>query len=245
MNKLLTILIFLFSTIIVFSLGVIFVFYNPSILTRHITKQEGEIPQITDVKKSEETYENKQTNPPILSEENFLKLKSLLPRFFIYIKEGIVSHPALIFKNDSLPEKNEVHLITFSTMEWQFVKTKLGNSVLKSPDEVYICEDGIVALVYKVKNFWLPEIVRGKLFGEGILVIPKEKKNFKFRHFNGNCTDNGFVFTPGGELAGLCFGSKFIDAEELYRELPFACRLVYQKEERDGNLQSENGQLVR
>ncbi len=239
MNKLLNILIVVFSVVILLSLGAIFIFYNPSIITKHITEHRQEIPKLEQQRNPEEaTTANNQENSqkPILSEEEFTQLKSLVSKFFVYIKEGIVSHPALIFKVTGTPNGTEIHLITFSTMEWQFIKLNLGSLNLKTPDEVYICEDGIVDIVYRVKSYWPPEIVRGNLAGEGILVIPSEKSTFNFQHFNGICTDNGFVFNPGGELAGLCFGSKFIDAEDLYRELSFACRLVYQKEEKNGNL---------
>jgi hypothetical protein len=229
-----------FSTVILISIGVLIVFYKPSVITKHIVKKEPEVispehfPSTGEETPTPETFA-KDTEPG--KEET-----EVISSFFKKIKEGIVYHPALVLKVKGTRNGTDIHLITFSTMEWPFIRTFISDDfVVGEPEKVYLCSNGIIDVNYTVKGIWPPEIQRGRLEGHGILVTPDEKGNLNFEDFNGTCVDNGFVFTPGGELAGICFGSKFIDSEELYLSIPENCRLIYQKEEgNDGHLQGEN-----
>jgi hypothetical protein len=245
MSKLLDFLAVLFSVIIAFSIGVIVAFYRPTTgisNAKHVATEEKldvGAPEPTD---REENALDLPEPPQEDKTDEEDELNKLILSSFKRIKEGIVYHPALILKVRGVKSGTEIHLITFSTMEWPFIRTYISDDlVLEEPEKVYLCENGIVDVSYTVKGIWPPEIHRGKLRGKGVLVTPDEKGNLDFEDFKGRCTDNGFVFTRKGEFAGICFGSKFIGAEELYRTTPSNCQLVYPEEEgKDANLQSED-----
>jgi len=245
MNKLLDFLMVLFSAIIAFSIGVIVAFY-PSTTSITNTKyaetkelSDTRTPPATSIK---EDFTDVSKNIPEEDKATEEEINENISSSFKKIKEGIVYHPALILKVKGVSNGTEIHLITFSTMEWPFIRTYLSDDmVLEEPEKVYLCEDGIVDISYTIKGIWPPEVHRGSLEGKGVLVTPDEKGNLNFSEFNGNCRENGFVFTRNGEFAGICFGSKFISAEELYRTIPSNCQIIYPKEEgSDANLQSED-----
>ncbi|RUM45984.1 MAG: hypothetical protein DSY35_00145 [Desulfurobacterium sp.] len=246
MNRLLDILMVFLSAVIAISIGVIVAFYPSDKAIVNTRYAETKELSDTGTQKRESSKESSTYTPGNIPEENTTledEINKKISSSFKKIKEGIVYHPALILKVKGVSNGTEVHLITFSTMEWPFIRTYISDdTVLERPERVYLCEDGIVDISYTIKGIWPPEIHRGKLEGKGILVTPDEKGNLNFNAFNGNCTDNGFVFTDTGEFAGICFGSKFIGAEELYRTIPSECQTIYPKEEgRDADIQGENG----
>ncbi|ADY73680.1 hypothetical protein Dester_1042 [Desulfurobacterium thermolithotrophum DSM 11699] len=251
MSKLWIALTAFFGIIIVVSLAFLFIFYKPSVVTKHIIDKEiKQLPQQevaleNRTKKETNESENTTSNNKSLDQElekRLSHLKEVIPNFFIKIKEGIVYHPGLLLKVYGTQNGTSIHILTFSSMEWQFIKTFLFDGrVLSEPNKVFFCNDGIVDINYEVKGIWPPEIPHGNVDLIGLLVIPEEKGTLQFANFEGNCTDNGFVFNPGGEFAGVCFGGKFIDSNTLYSEIPGKCQLIYKKGgEEDGNIQSKN-----
>ncbi|TCK05160.1 hypothetical protein [Phorcysia thermohydrogeniphila] len=246
MSRLLDFLAVLFSVIIAFSIGVIVAFYRPTTgitNAKHVVTEKNTDTKVPETTDSEENTIDVPENAPQedkIDEEE--KINETILSSFKRIKEGIAYYPALILKVRGVSSGTEIHLITFSTMEWPFIRTYISDDlVLEEPEKVFLCENGIVDVVYTVKGVWPPEIHREKLKGKGVLVVPDEKGNLNFKDFKGICSDNGFVFTRSGDLAGICFGSKFIGAEELYRTTPSNCQTVYPKEEgNDANLQGEN-----
>jgi hypothetical protein len=266
MSRLWTILTVFLGTVVIISLAVLFIFYRPSIVTKHIVKEESKRAEKESVLVSElensvedtvngtektETIvsEKKKENVPDSSsdlnqemDERLKSLEKVVPGFFVKIQEGIIYHPALLFKVYGTARGTSIHILTFSSMEWKFIKTFLSRGkVFSEPDKVFFCDGGVVDINYVIKGIWPPEIPRGSVDSAGLLVIPEEKGTLRFAGFEGNCTDNGFVFNPGGEFAGICFGGKFIDYSTLYSEIPDKCQLIYEKgEENDGDIQSEN-----
>ncbi|MEO2067960.1 MAG: hypothetical protein ABGX27_00400 [Desulfurobacteriaceae bacterium] len=247
-------------------LGVVFIFsfsaniflYKDSIIKRYFSEEEKV--NTLKINKPKENGNNEnhcvnndneyndlvpflpETNNENYSEEKFGELEDRVPSLFVKVKEGIVYHPALVFKVYGTNNGTSIHLLTLSTMEWQFIKTIFSKSkIFFEPTRVYLCEDGIIDVNYVVEKFWPPEVQKGKLKGMGILATPIEDGSFRFDKFYGNCTDNGFVFNMEGKLAGICFGDKFINYNEIYSEIPNECQLIYEKGVKgDGNLQGEN-----
>jgi hypothetical protein len=262
MSRLWTILTAFLGAVVVVSLALLFIFYRPSIVTKHIVKEESrrveregilenkveetmnetvKTETITTEAK-EENVSNSSSNLSQELEERLKKLEKVVPNFFVKIQEGIIYHPALLFKVYGTAKGTSIHILTFSSMEWKFIKTFLiRGKVLSEPDRVFFCSSGIVDVNYVVKGIWPPEIPRGGLDSVGLLVIPEERGTLRFATFSGNCTDNGFVFNPGGEFAGICFGGKFIDYSTLYSDIPDKCQPIYEKGEgSDGDIQGEN-----
>ncbi len=241
MNKLLDFLAIIFSVIIAVSIGVIVAFYEPTTgitNAKHVATEENPDIRIPEPMENEEDSGSISDNAPE-EEKQEEEITQTISSFFKRIKEGIVYHPALILKVKGVSSGTEIHLITFSTMEWPFIRTYLSDDlVLEEPERVYLCKNGIADVIYTVKGIWPPEIHRGKLEGKGVFVIPDEKGNLNFEDFNGNCSENGFVFTPSGEFAGICFGSKFVDAGELYRTIPANCQIIYPEKD-NANLQKK------
>lgn len=262
MSRLWTILTIFLGAVVIVSLVILFIFYRPSIVTKHIVKEESKRVEKESVLENriEETMnetvktetmmtENKEEDVSSSSsdlnqelEERLKSLEKVVPNFFVKIQEGIIYHPALLFKVYGTAKGTSIHILTFSSMEWKFIKTFLSRGkVFSEPDRVFFCSGGVVDVNYVIKGIWPPEIPRGSVDSVGLLVIPEEKGTLRFANFDGNCTENGFVFNPGGEFAGICFGGKFIDYSALYSEIPDKCQLIYEKGEgNDGDIQSEN-----
>ena len=242
MSRLTIFFIVLSSFIIGFSTGIIVSFYKPSFYVKKvITADNSPSPLLNEVNESipvlEKLANTTEKTPPSPTTQNRLQqLKSLIPKFYKNIKEGINLHPALVFKVEGTDEGTSIHLLTFSPMEWDFIKTNLRNDVtLERPNKVYLCENGIIDVNYVVRGFWPPEVEKGQLEDKNVLVIPQKNGTFAFEDFNGNCTDNGFVFNYSGEFAGVCFGGNFIDANSLYNSVPSNCKLIYPLTENDTN----------
>jgi hypothetical protein len=262
MSRFWTLLTIFLGVVVVVSLAALFVFYRPSIVTKHIVEEEnkrvekervienGAEESVNETVKTEEIMtESKEEDVTSNSsgleqelEERLESLKKVVPKFFVKIQEGIIYHPALLFKVYGTAKGTSIHILTFSSMEWKFIKTFLvRGTVFSEPDRVFFCDGGIVDVNYVVKGIWPPEIPRGSVDSAGLVTIPEEKGTLRFASFSGNCTDNGFVFNPGGEFAGICFGGKFIDYSTLYSEIPDKCQLIYEKGVgSDGDIQSEN-----
>jgi len=262
MSRLWTMLTVFLGAVVVVSLAILFIFYRPSIVTKHIVKEENKRVERESILESkveetmnetvktetmrtenkEEDVSNSSSNLSQELEERLKNLEKVVPNFFVKIQEGIIYHPALLFKVYGTAKGTSIHILTFSSMEWKFIKTFLvRGKVLSEPDRVFFCNGGIVDVNYVVKGIWPPEIPRESLDSVGLVVIPEERGTLRFATFNGNCTDNGFVFNPGGEFAGICFGGKFIDYNTLYSDIPDKCQLIYEKGEgNDGDIQSEN-----
>ena len=173
-------------------------------------------------------------------------LSSIVTAYFARVKNGPSTYPALVFK--VLPQKEElkVYLLTYYPMEWPFVKTFLLGKELGSPRAVYQCPGGLLLIEYTVKGLFPVEAERGEIGRYGALSTWTEN-SFYLELFSSEkgCSNNGFVFNLSGEFAGVCFGGKLYRATDLYNSIPEECRIIYQKEGENGDLQSQNGQLVR
>ena len=260
MNRLWGIVNFILGAILLFTLFINFIFYRDSILEKYFLKAEEENLSINfkpEISKKEEykSEDNLTDKDSTLNDTEFfveeeteiddkiIELEDNISSSFLKIKEGIVSYPTVVFKVYGTKEGTSIHLITFFPMEWRFIKTFFKNKTLLEPDRVYLCNGGIVDVNYVVKEFWPPEIQKGDLGKWGILAIPREEGGFGFvfDKYNGQCEENGFVFNLKGELAGVCFGDKFINYNEIYSKIPNECQLIYEKGIKgNGNLQGEN-----
>jgi len=234
MSRLTTFLIILLSFIIGLSVGIIVSFYKPDFYVKKVVVENETSYALPPVKQTipvlEKIANGTGTNSTTANQQadRLKRLKQIIPKFYREIKEGINYHPALIFKVKGTNNGTSIHLLTFSLMEWNFIKTKLSDDLtLGKPHKVYLCRDGIVDVNYIVRGFWPPEVEKGNLEDKNVLAVPQNNGKFKFEDFNGNCTDNGFVFNYSGELAGVCFGGNFITADELYSEVPQSCKIIY------------------
>ena len=251
-DRLLNLLIILLVLIIVFSLGVIFIFYNPSIVTGHFA---GKRTPSHSVGAPEKTGEGIKPPSPGVSastgeipsdvEERVRELAQVLTDYVVYLRGGLKERPALVFKAE--PDKRGVrlYLLTYYPMEWPFVKVELNGYGTFTPERVYLCRGGLVIVELSVKGLFPPEVSRGRVEDYGALLTFSGGKPETLAFGSGKCDRNGFVFDLAGEFAGVCFGGEFIDAGELYSEVPQACKIIYEKEEENGDLQGQDRQLVR
>ncbi len=213
-------------------------FYKPVVVVRHFAGKHKAV-QVP-APAPEESVEPAPA-PWQFPERNREEVFETISTFFRKAKEGIASHSILTLKVAGSRNGTEIHFLTVNSMEWPFVRLELSKGfVVGSPEKVYLC-NGLYDVVYIVKGFWPPEVPRGKLHTAGILVVPDDMGGLDLRSFNSTCDGNGFVFTPGGEFAGVCYWGKFIDGEELYLSIPKRCYPVYAKEGENGNLQGKNG----
>ena len=173
-------------------------------------------------------------------------LKPIVTSYFVTVKNGPSVYPALVFKVNSNGKGLTLYLLTFYPMEWPFVKVNVLGERFGSPGKVYRYPGGLLLLEYSVRGIFPVEVERGKVGDYGVLVT-WTGNSFDVGVYDSKkgCTDNGFVFNLAGDFAGVCFGGNFYSAEELYSTVPDVCTLTYEKEEGSGNLQGENGQLVR
>ncbi len=234
MSRFMTFLMVLFSFVIGLSVGIIVSFYKPSFYVKKVVVENGTSHEMPPLKQTipilEEIANGSGSSSAVNNEdvERLKRLEQIIPKFYKEIKEGINYHPALVFKVKGTSNGTSIHLLTFSLMEWNFIKTKFSDDLTFSkPNKVYLCREGIVDVNYLVRGFWPPEVEKGNLKDKNVLAIPKNNGGFTFVNFEGNCTDNGFVFNYSGEFAGVCFGGEFISAEKLYSEVPGSCREIY------------------
>ena len=202
--------------------------------TYHQTRQlpKPSIPS----KGDEEALKAQQGDLPDALNERAEELEKVVSNYFVYLRSGIERKPALVLK--VIPQGGEtlLYLLTYYPMEWQFVKVELGGYKI-NPQRVFLCEEGLVVLEAKVKGLLPPEVSRGELGDYGLLVS-FESFRLKGELFKGACKRNGFVFNLAGDFSGVCFGGTFISSSKLYSEVPDNCKIIYQKEGKDGNLQS-------
>jgi hypothetical protein len=237
----------LFSFIIGLSVGIIVSFYKPSFYVKKVIVENETSYALPSVKQTipvlEEIANGSETTNATnnYNRERLKRLKQIIPKFYKEIKEGINYHPALIFKVKGTNNGTSIHLLTFSLMEWNFIKTKLSDDLtLGKPHKVYLCRDGIVDVNYVVRGFWPPEVEKGNLEDRNVLAVPQNNGKFTFKDFSGNCTDNGFVFNYSGEFAGVCFGGNFIPANKLYSEVPKTCKIIYPYSEAEIEVNATN-----
>ncbi len=238
--------------ILAFSLGFLFYYHSTFVPSASFS---GEIKIKNDTFRKKNTSseqvpsESESENPNEVPDEVFNQVENLAPvvtSYFLKLKNGISTYPALIFKVVSEQQSMDVYLLTYFPMEWQFVKVKLKGAKLGAPEKVYSCPGGLLLLDYRVRGIFPVEVERGSVGDYGALVT-WTGSSFDVEVYDSKkgCADNGFVFNLAGDFAGICFGGNFYSAEELYSTVPDACTLTYGKEEGSGNLQGEDGQLVR
>ena len=186
-------------------------------------------------------YKEKQQEIPRGVLSQIEHLSSVVTSYFAKVKNGPLTYPALVFR--VLPQKEEikVYFLTYYPMEWPFIKTSLLGKDLGSPKTVYQCPGGLLLLEYRVKGLFPVEVERGEIGRYGALSTWTEN-SFYLKLFSSEkgCSNNGFVFNLSGEFAGVCFGGKFYRATDLYSSIPEECKIIYQKEGENGDLQSQN-----
>ncbi len=188
---------------------------------------------------SSESQEQNGAPPEVLSQvEN---LSSVVTSYFVKVKNGLSTYPALVLK--TVPQEGglEVYLLTFYPMEWPFVKVSLMGNSLGAPQKVYQCPGGLLLLDYLVKGVFPVEVEKGELGQYGALVT-WTGSGFYVELFDSSkgCSDNGFVFNLAGDFSGVCFGGKFYSVGELYSSVPDSCKIIFQQGGENGDLQSEN-----
>ena len=173
-------------------------------------------------------------------------LSSVIPSYFVRIRSGLVVYPALILKTVSEQNGLEVYLLTFYPMEWSFAKILFPGEGVGKLLKVYQCKGGLLLLDSRVKGFFPVEVGKGELSGYGAIAIP-DKGSVTVKPFDVSkgCRENGFVFNLAGDFSGVCFGGEFYDASQIINQFPGNCKQIYPEEEEGGNVQGQNGQLVR
>ena len=168
-------------------------------------------------------------------------LSSVIISYFVKVRNGPSIYPALIFKTVPQKEGLKVYLLTYYPMEWPFVKVSLMGESLGAPQVVYQCPSGLLLLSYSVKGVFPVEVEKGEIGRYGALST-WTGKDFYVELFDSEkgCSNNGFVFNLSGDFSGVCFGGNFFRATELYDTIPESCKIIYQKEGENGDLQGEN-----
>jgi len=229
-NKLLNFLIALFVLVILLSLGLIFVFYNPSVVTDHFKKDTSggsSVSQGLPPPEVEPEVEEDAVPPEV--EARVKELASVIDGYFVRLKCGIEKKPALVLKAVPKGEWIELYLLTLYPMEWPFTKLELRFGSF-SPGRVYACRGGVLVVRFKLRGLYPPEVSRGELDQFGVLVVPEERFVEVYPFKEGECTKNGFVFNLAGDFVGVCFGGEFVSARELYEEVPGSCKIIYKSE---------------
>ncbi|RKQ61709.1 hypothetical protein C7457_1152 [Thermovibrio guaymasensis] len=236
MDKLLNFLILLFSLIIVVSLGVIFLFYNPSVVTNHfekvplsITREIGR--EKRKVKHSQLEAQVEEEKVPQEVKKRVNEIKEVISNYLVYLQYGSERKPSLVLK----VELGKLYLLTYYLMAWPFVKVELNGYATFTPDKAYLCR-GLIVLEIPARGLLPPEVSRGVVEDYGALLTFSGSEVKAVPFVKGECRENGFVFNLAGEFSGVCFGGDFIDSNQLYREVPQNCRIVYQKEVGNGDL---------
>ncbi|WP_456455137.1 hypothetical protein [Thermovibrio sp.] len=237
-EKLLNLIIVISVVVIVTSLFVLYLFNNPSVITKRIKVKEVERLPVGQVF-GNLTEEGNKTQGGIPQEvlNRIEDLKSVIPTYIFYLKCGIEKRPAVILKAQQTEKGTDLYLLTLYPLEWSYTKADLKSYGTFKVKNAYVCKGGTVAVELNLPGLFPPEVERGKVSKYGV-VVNYNGKELSFSPFEeGNCTVNGFVFNLAGELAGVCFGGNFIESEELYREVPKECRPIYREEKGDGNIQ--------
>jgi len=227
-EKLLNLLIFLSVVVILLSLGVIFVFYNPSVITGHLKKevkresslQEGGI----DLPEPQIEVEEEGVPPEV--EERIKELAPVIDGYFVRLRCGVERRPALVLKAVPEGEKVRLYLLTLYPMEWPFTRLELQFGSF-SPKRVYQCKGAVLLIEFELQGLFPPEVSLGEVDQYGALAVV-EGSSVRVQPFKkGECTGNGFVFNLAGDFAGVCFGGEFVDGKELYGGAPSSCKIIY------------------
>ena len=234
-------IIVLFLLITAVSLG-FFIYYRLTFIPS--ASFTGKIGNVTGLKSesspnSESNSENSnQESVPANVLSQVENLSSVVTSYFVKIKNGTSVYPALIFKVIPLKVGLKVYLLTFYPMEWPFIKVYFMGETLGAPQEVYQCPGGLLLLGYSVRGIFPVEVEKGDLGQYGVLVT-WTGNDFYAELFDKSkgCRDNGFVFNLAGDFSGVCFGGNFYGAGELYSSVPDSCKIIYQQEGENGNLQ--------
>jgi len=230
-EKLLNLLIALSAVVILLSLAVIFIFYNPSIITGHIKKDvERKTPVEEGIAPPEPQVEVEEGEIPPEVVERVKALAPVIDGYFVRLRCGMEKRPALVLKAVPKGKKVELFLVSLYPMEWPFTKLELRFGSFR-PQRVYLCNGGVILIRFDLQGLFPPEAPRGEIDEFGALAVV-EGDSIKVVPFKkGNCTENGFVFNLTGEFAGICFGGQFIDGKELYEETPAICKIIYKPSE--------------
>ena len=239
-DKILNVLIALSALIILLSLAVIFIFYNPSSVTGHFKKElpkEQQTQALPSEALTPEAEALEEEDIPKEVEERVKELFPVIDTYFVRLKCGVERRSALVLKSIPSGKGVKLYLLTLYPMEWPFTKLELELGSF-SPERVYLCGGGVILLEFNLRGFFPPEVSVGDVEDYGVLAVPRgssiEVSVFK----KGECKENGFVFNLAGDFAGVCFGGKFIGARELYEGAPNSCKIIYQSGRmEDGNLQ--------
>lgn len=188
-----------------------------------------------------DSEEKKQGEIPTEVLSQVESLSSVVTSYFVKVKNGPLVYPSLVFKIVSKGNGLEVYLLTFYPMEWPFVKVSLSGESLGAPQKVYQCPGSLLLLDYSVKGVFPVEVEKGEIGQYGVLVT-WAGNTFYVKPFDRakGCNNNGFVFNLAGDFSGVCFGGSFYGARELYSSVPNSCKIIFQEEGKNGDLQSEN-----
>lgn len=243
MKRAIDIFIALFLVIALFSLGYI-IYYRLTFVPSASFK--GKINTTVAEESSEnstnlDSEEKKQGEIPTEVLSQVESLSSVVTSYFVKVKNGPLVYPSLVFKIVSKGNGLEVYLLTFYPMEWPFVKVSLSGESLGAPQKVYQCPGSLLLLDYSVKGVFPVEVEKGEIGQYGVLVT-WAGNTFYVKPFDRakGCNNNGFVFNLAGDFSGVCFGGSFYGARELYSSVPNSCKIIFQEEGKNGDLQSEN-----
>jgi hypothetical protein len=232
-KKLIIILTILLIVLLSLLLTLFLLLYKPQIITSLLFKGNYTNPLLK--------TENRTNNET----QQIYNVKSMIKRNLVKIKEGINYHQAVILKVRQEENSTHAYLLTTDNMEWEFVKgTMEGGVTFKNPKRVLKCNQ-VYVLDFDITGMWIPQINRGIITDKGFITYINEKGLYKIEEFKNSCLGNGFVFNSSGEFSGICVGDRFIPSDEIYDMCPENCNQIYVMEVQNGNLQSENGLMVR
>ena len=213
-----------------FVTGIIVSFYNPSVGGK-LVKTKNLFPQIP------ETEQNQ-------TEETQLDLESIKPiveRYFVSLREGITEKQALVFKANTLESGTELHLLTLTPSEWDFVKVFFEGVFVGTPETVYKCPLGVYDIVLTARGFLPPQAERAESNGSEMFIALPEEEKITVIPFD-NCTVEGFVFNAVGKLAGICTDNKFLTVDEFEKQVFSKCvEIVYEQETSSPNMENTGG----
>ena len=242
MKKALDVLIVLLLAVIIVSLGYI-IYCRLTFVPSASFKGKLNIPitKSSESSKNLNSEEKEQEEIPAEVLSQVESLSSVVTSYFVKVKNGPLVYPSLVFKAVPKEDGLEVYLLTFYPMEWPFVKVSLSGESLGAPQKVYQCPGGLLLLTYVVKGIFPVEVEKGEIGQYGVLVT-WTGSNFYVKPFDKSkgCNDNGFVFNLAGDFSGVCFGGSFYGAKDLYSSVPNSCKIIFQEEGKNGDLQSEN-----
>ncbi len=172
-------------------------------------------------------------------------VESTIRRNIVRLKEGIRFHPSFVLKVREEGNSTQAYLVAVDPMEWEFVKGSMESGVAFGNLKRVLRCGKVYVLDFDITGMWIPQVSLGEVSKEGFSVYLSENGTLQVAPFEGKCFGNCFVFNEDGDLSGICYGDAYFPLSPVYEQVPDGCKEIFRKEVENGNIQSENGLLVR